>query len=56
MRPGITGLWQVSGRNDVDFDEWMELDLKYIDEWSLPLDLRILFRTVGAVLLRKGAK
>ncbi len=56
MRPGITGLWQVSGRNDVDFDEWMELDLRYIDDWSLLLDLRILFRTVGAVLLRRGAK
>ncbi|MFH1532761.1 MAG: exopolysaccharide biosynthesis polyprenyl glycosylphosphotransferase [Pseudomonadota bacterium] len=56
MRPGITGLWQVSGRNDVDFDRWMELDLRYIDEWSLHRDLRILFRTVGAVLLRKGAK
>lgn len=56
MRPGITGLWQVSGRNDVDFDQWMELDLRYIDEWSLLRDLGILFRTVGAVLLRKGAK
>ena len=56
MRPGITGLWQVSGRNDVDFDQWMELDLQYIDDWSLLLDLGILFRTVGAVLLRKGAK
>ncbi len=56
MRPGITGLWQVSGRNDVDFDQWMELDLKYIDTWSLLQDLRILFRTVGAVLLRRGAK
>jgi exopolysaccharide biosynthesis polyprenyl glycosylphosphotransferase len=56
MRPGITGLWQVSGRNDVDFDQWMELDLRYIDRWSLLQDLRILFRTIGAVLLRKGAK
>ena len=56
MRPGITGLWQVSGRNDVDFEEWMRLDLRYIDEWSLDRDLRILFRTVGAILGRKGAK
>jgi len=56
MRPGITGLWQVSGRNEVDFDQWMELDLRYIDEWSLALDLRILLRTVSAVLTRRGAK
>jgi len=56
MRPGITGLWQVSGRNDIDFDEWMELDLRYIDEWSLYRDLGIVLRTVSVVLLRKGAK
>jgi exopolysaccharide biosynthesis polyprenyl glycosylphosphotransferase len=53
--PGITGLWQVSGRCDIDFDDWIRLDLKYIDEWSLGLDLRILLRTVPAVLDGKGA-
>ena len=56
MRPGITGLWQVSGRNEVDFEDWMRLDLRYIDEWSLSGDLLILFRTFGAVFGRKGAK
>jgi exopolysaccharide biosynthesis polyprenyl glycosylphosphotransferase len=56
MRPGITGLWQVSGRSDVDFEEWMRLDLAYIDGWSLARDLRILCRTVTAVLARRGAK
>jgi lipopolysaccharide/colanic/teichoic acid biosynthesis glycosyltransferase len=55
VKPGITGLWQVSGRNQVDFDEWMHLDLAYIDGWSLWLDLRILLRTIPVVLLRKGA-
>jgi exopolysaccharide biosynthesis polyprenyl glycosylphosphotransferase len=55
MRPGMTGLWQVSGRNEVDFDEWMRLDLKYIDHWSLLEDLRILAKTVPAVVLGRGA-
>ena len=45
MRPGITCLWQISGRNKVGFDEWMKLDLEYIDNWSLWLDLKILFKT-----------
>jgi lipopolysaccharide/colanic/teichoic acid biosynthesis glycosyltransferase len=53
--PGITGLWQVSGRCDLGFDDWIRLDLKYIDEWSLALDLRILLRTVPAVLDGRGA-
>ncbi len=57
MKPGVTGLWQVSGRNDLlDFDEWMELDLAYIDNWSLGLDLKILLRTIPAVLGGKGAR
>lgn len=56
VRPGITGLWQVKGRNDVDFDEWMRLDLRYIDEWSLALDFKILLQTLPAVLARRGAK
>jgi exopolysaccharide biosynthesis polyprenyl glycosylphosphotransferase len=55
MRPGLTCLWQVSGRNHIDFDSWMRLDLEYIDQWSLGLDLRILARTVPAVLSGRGA-
>lgn len=56
VKPGITGLWQVSGRNDTDFDQWMALDLRYIDEWSLLRDVRILLRTVPVVILGKGAR
>jgi lipopolysaccharide/colanic/teichoic acid biosynthesis glycosyltransferase len=48
-------LWQISGRNDVDFDRWIELDLRYIDSWSLWLDLRILAKTVAVVLRGAGA-
>lgn len=55
MKPGITGLWQVSGRSNVDFDEWMKLDLAYVEQWSLRLDLLILLRTLPAVLSRRGA-
>jgi exopolysaccharide biosynthesis polyprenyl glycosylphosphotransferase len=53
--PGLTGLWQVSGRSSVSFDRWIDLDLEYIDQWSLGLDLKILMRTIPAVLLRDGA-
>jgi exopolysaccharide biosynthesis polyprenyl glycosylphosphotransferase len=56
MKPGITCLWQISGRNHVGFDEWMRLDLSYIDNWSLLLDLKILLKTVPAVLLGRGAR
>ena len=56
MRPGITGLWQVSGRNDLTFEEWMALDLEYVDNWSFALDLALLARTVPALLSRKGAR
>ncbi|MFN7965648.1 MAG: sugar transferase [Acidobacteriota bacterium] len=56
MKPGITCLWQVSGRNDIDFETWMKLDMEYIDNWSLILDLKILFKTIPVVLLAKGAK
>jgi len=56
MKPGITCLWQISGRNHVGFDEWMRLDLSYIDNWSLLLDLKILLKTVPTVLLGKGAR
>ena len=55
MRPGITCLWQVSGRNEIGFDDWVKLDLEYIDSWSLGQDLRILARTVPAVLKGTGA-
>ncbi|MBI5623154.1 MAG: sugar transferase [Elusimicrobia bacterium] len=55
MRPGMTGLWQVSGRNAItDFDEWVNLDLKYIDGWSLWLDAKILAKTVRAVVRGTG--
>ena len=55
MKPGLTCLWQVSGRNEVDFERWIELDLQYIDNWSPALDLKILLRTIPAVLSGKGA-
>ena len=55
VKPGLTGLWQVSGRADVDFDDRLRLDIAYIRNRGLWLDVRILFRTVGAVLSRKGA-
>jgi len=53
--PGVTGLWQVSGRSDVDYAERVELDMQYINNWSLALDFRILLRTIPAVLSRKGS-
>lgn len=55
VRPGLTCLWQVSGRNNLGFNEWVKLDLTYIDFWSLLLDLRILARTIPAVLRGVGA-
>ncbi|MBI5772139.1 MAG: sugar transferase [Verrucomicrobia bacterium] len=57
VKPGLTCLWQISGRNEVkDFKDWVRLDLEYIDNWSLWLDLKILLRTVPVVLLGTGAK
>jgi exopolysaccharide biosynthesis polyprenyl glycosylphosphotransferase len=53
--PGITCLWQVNGRSDIGFDKWMKLDMQYIDEWSFWLDLKILLRTIPAVLRGSGA-
>jgi lipopolysaccharide/colanic/teichoic acid biosynthesis glycosyltransferase len=50
MKPGITGLWQVSARDEEEFDRWVEMDLDYIDRWSLWLDLKILLRTIPAML------
>jgi exopolysaccharide biosynthesis polyprenyl glycosylphosphotransferase len=55
VKPGITGLWQVSGRNDIEFDEWVELDLYYIHNWSLWMEFTILLRTVGVVMSGRGA-
>jgi exopolysaccharide biosynthesis polyprenyl glycosylphosphotransferase len=55
MRPGLTCLWQVNGRNDLDFEEWIELDLQYIDSWSPFLDLKILLQTIPVVLSGRGA-
>jgi exopolysaccharide biosynthesis polyprenyl glycosylphosphotransferase len=56
MKPGITGLWQVKGRNELTFEEWMRLDLEYIDNWSLWLDVKIALKTIPAVLLGRGAR
>lgn len=55
MRPGLTCLWAVSGRDSVDFETWMRLDMEYIDKWSLALDWKIILRTVPQVLSGKGA-
>jgi len=55
MRPGLTCLWAVSGRDAVDFETWMKLDMQYIDQWSLALDWKILLRTIPQVLSGKGA-
>lgn len=55
MKPGLTCLWQVSGRNEVDFNRWMQLDLQYIDTWSPTLDIKILLRTIPAVISGRGA-
>ena len=56
MKPGLTCLWQVNGRNDINFERWMKMDLEYIDNWSLWLDTKILFKTIPAVILGIGAK
>ena len=55
VKPGITCLWQIRGRNSIPFEEWMELDMQYIDTWSLWLDFKILLQTVPAVLRGTGA-
>jgi exopolysaccharide biosynthesis polyprenyl glycosylphosphotransferase len=57
VKPGLTCLWQVKGRNEVkNFKEWVRLDLEYIDNWSIWLDLQILFQTIPTVILGTGAK
>ncbi|MEO5917540.1 MAG: sugar transferase [Luteolibacter sp.] len=55
VKPGITCIWQISGRNSVSFEDWMEMDHEYIENWSLLLDLKILLKTVPAVLFGRGA-
>jgi len=54
MKPGITCIWQVSGRNSVSFAEWMKMDLDYIDKWSLSLDVKIILKTIGVVFKANG--
>ena len=56
MKPGITGLWQVSGRNRLTFDEMVRADIYYIENWSLLLDIRILFLTLPAMFRGDGAR
>jgi lipopolysaccharide/colanic/teichoic acid biosynthesis glycosyltransferase len=55
VKPGLTGLWQVSGRSDLSWEESVRLDLRYVENWSLGLDLQILFRTCSAVVRGRGA-
>jgi len=55
MRPGLTCLWAIQGRDQIDFESWMRLDLQYIDNWSLGLDARILLMTIPQVLSGGGA-
>ena len=57
MKPGLTGLWQVSGRSNIqNFEDVVKMDVAYIDNWSLGLDIRILVKTVGVVIRRTGAE
>ncbi len=55
VKPGLTGMWQVSGRSNLSFDEMVLMDTYYVENWSLLLDLKILIRTAMAVLKRHGA-
>jgi lipopolysaccharide/colanic/teichoic acid biosynthesis glycosyltransferase len=55
VRPGMTGLWQVSGRSNLTWDETIRLDLRYVENWSIALDAMIVWKTFGAVLRRTGA-
>lgn len=55
MKPGLTCLWQINGRNKIkDFDQWMKMDLQYIGNWSLKLDFKIFLKTIPLVLLGRG--
>jgi lipopolysaccharide/colanic/teichoic acid biosynthesis glycosyltransferase len=56
IKPGITGLWQISGRSEInDFDDVVKLDTHYIDNWSMWLDIKIIFKTITAIFNKKGA-
>ncbi len=55
VKPGLTGLWQVSGRSDLSWEESVRLDLYYVENWSIVMDLMIIVRTVGAVVAGRGA-
>jgi lipopolysaccharide/colanic/teichoic acid biosynthesis glycosyltransferase len=55
VRPGLTCLWQVSGRNNISFEEWMYLDMRYIDHWSIIEDLKLILKTVAVVVTGHGA-
>lgn len=55
LKPGITGLWQISGRNSISYDDRVKLDIYYVENWSLLLDLRIIFKTIASVLTGRGA-
>ena len=55
VKPGVTGLWQVSGRSDLSWEESVRLDLRYVENWNLALDAHILWKTLGAVANRRGA-
>ena len=55
VRPGLTCIWQVSGRNQISFEEWMYLDMQYIDHWSLKNDINLILKTVPVVLTGRGA-
>jgi len=55
VKPGLTGLWQISGRSDLPWEEAVRLDLRYVENWSLALDSLIIWKTFRAVLARSGA-
>ncbi|MEG2699398.1 MAG: sugar transferase, partial [Ruthenibacterium sp.] len=55
VKPGLTCFWQISGRSDISFSQWMQLDLKYVEEQSFWTDVKIIFKTVWVVLCGKGA-
>jgi len=54
MKPGLTCIWQVSGRNEIDFDRWMELDLEYIDNWTPLLDIKLVFLSIPGIVSGHG--
>ena len=54
MKPGITCIWQVSGRNSIPFEQWMQMDLDYIDKWSIKMDAKIILKTIAVVFKANG--